>query len=664
MEEFQFIGRTRILEDLQEELGKPGNAVDSHRMLFIYGDPGVGKTAVLDELWRTLDSSAQPHLWLRISKVWDVDSGARAREAFTKGILANRDEHKKTVSTFAREAGRVALSEIESDGFDDQDHSSFEEEFSSSLVPDEDFSVRAARASERTRIWVQLLEDYFVFNNLAGSNGSFLQNPRITIVIDDIDKATPTLVRWITKEFMPLLFYESQRKDLRLIVTSSDEAKLKTIKFPVGERPVESRIEPFTLGEIQGMLERRGLSIDKDLAVYNKTRGFPSDVAKEIQAMVSQRHESELSTVVAKIFRGKEPEQQRWMIHAAYCPFISPESMMLFYKESDAPRVAAAVLKNAQFIDEKMSRGGYHMADYYAEFLREYNERHNPEDHQALLKKAEKFESICSRIPREDSRNWLSRLSVSSFINEDLAKQLFPQDFRKIKQILERDRDYFIKTKFNLKLSPTAADDISTYRGLLSIDDGAEIRERLASIWSRTEEKVQDEITNLQNSIEQEKKKLERTLQDAGKLKRQIEAIREKADKWRKRKKPRTEIPDDVQQGSRLASAVFCEIIGIVIMYFSVLSQSTYTMPLSAVALALMIYGLFMPYSGHTKALAAAVANATPNPFETAESMQKQRMLILRISDLENQKSLLTSRIGKLRKSLHEKDELLQEPFV
>ncbi|MGB0371502.1 MAG: ATP-binding protein [Opitutales bacterium] len=665
MEEFQFIGRTRILEDLQEELGKPGNAVDSHRLMFLYGDPGVGKTAVLDELWRMLDNSAQPHLWLRVSKIQEVGSGARAREAFTKGLMANRDEHKRMVSTFAREAGRVALSDFGVDSLEDGSLAEEEDEQSHSrIADDEDFSVRSARASEKTRIWVQLLEDYFVFNNLAGTDGSFLQNPRITIVLDDVDKAKDEFLRWVTKEFMPLLFYESQRKDLRLIVTASDEAKLKSIKFPIGERPVEQRIEPFTLGEIQGMLERRGLSIDKDLVVHNKTRGLPSKVAQEIQTMVTQKHESELSTVVAKIFRGKEPEQQKWMIQAAYCPFISAESMMMFHSPNDAPRVAAAVLKNSQFVDETLSRGGYHMADYYANFLQEYHQRNDAKLHQEYLNKAERFKAICARIPREDSRQWLSKLSICEYMNEDLAKQLFPEDFRKVKQVLERDRDFFVNTKFNLRLTARTKEDISAYRELLSIEEGGETRDKLKVIWGRTEEKVQDDITNLQNSIEQEKKKLERTRQDSAKLKKQIEAVHEKAEKWRKRRNNKRNLPENVDKGSRLASAVICEIIGIIIMYFSVLFQGPYTIPLSAVALALMVYGLFMPYSGHTKALAAAAASATPNPFESAESQQKQRMLMLRISDLENQRSLLSSRIGKLRRSLHEKDEMLQEPYV
>ena len=250
MEEFHFIGRTRILEDLQEELGKPVNAVDAHRLMVIYGAPGVGKTAVLDELWRTLDNSAQPHLWLRISDVKGVDSGAKAREAFTKGLLANRDEHKRTVQTFAREAGRVALSDF-GGGIDEEAAGQSSDEVSTSTLTDIDFSTRVARASEKTRIWVQLLEDYFIFNNLSGMDGGFLQNPRITMVLDDLDRADDEFKRWVTKEFMPLLFYESQRKDLRLILTASDEQILKKTKVPIGERPVEMTIEPFTLGEIQ-----------------------------------------------------------------------------------------------------------------------------------------------------------------------------------------------------------------------------------------------------------------------------------------------------------------------------------------------------------------------------------------------------------------------------
>ena len=662
MEEFHFIGRTRILEDLQEELGKPGNAVDAHRLMAIYGAPGVGKTAVIDELWRTLDNSAQPHLWLRISDLKNVSSGAKAREAFTKGLLANRDEHKRTVQTFAREAGRVALSEF--GGGVEEETEVAAEEPSSGNIAEIDFSTRVARASEKTRIWVQLLEDYFIFNNLAGLDGGFLQNPRITMVLDDLDRAPQEFVRWVTKEFMPLLFYESQRKDLRLIVTGSDEQMLKKIKLPIGERPVEMTIEPFTLGEIQGMLELRGLSPDKDLAVYNKTRGLPAEVAKEIQAMVSQKHESELSTVVSKVFRGKEPEQQLWMIQAAYLPFVSEESLMLFHKQSDAGRVASFILKNTYLIDETLSRGGSYMIDYYAAFLREHFQRKEPEKHLEFTGKAATFKAICERIPREDSRRWLSKLSICEYVNEDLLKQLFPGDFRRAKNMLERDRDYFVKTKFNLKLSARVHDDMASYREILGMDSDSEIRARLSEIWKITEEKVQDEITNLQNSIEQEKKKLERTNQDLGKLQKQMAGIAEKAEKWRKRRKPKRNLDGNVDKGSRLMSAVICEIVGILIMYFSVLFQGPHTIPLSALALMLMVYGLFMPYAGHEKAMAAAAASATPNPFETAESQRKQRMLTLRASDLANQRSLQSSRIHKLRKSLHEKDEMLQEPYV
>lgn len=114
-----------------------------------------------------------------------------------------------------------------------------------------------------------------------------------------------------------------------------------------------------------------------------------------------------------------------------------------------------------------------------------------------------------------------------------------------------------------------------------------------------------------------------------------------------------------------MLSAVLMEIAGILMLYFSILFKGPYSLPASAVALVLIIYGLFMPYAGGRKGVSLALVDGgTANPFENSESLQKRRMIQLRRSDLENQRSQLNSRILKLRRSLKEQDEILHEPYL
>ena len=663
MEESLFIGRMRIVEDLQLELGRPGHAVDANRFLIISGPAQVGKTALIDHIWKLVTSGHQPHLWLRVPTTDSINSGSKAREALTKGMIANRSEHTRIMSTFAREAGRVALSsEDESGG--DSSHAETDSSGAATAL-DVDFSARVARTSEKTRIWVQLLEDYFLFNNLTDADGNFIQNPRITLVLEDVDKADSEYLRWLMKEFLPLVFYESQKKDIRLIITLSDDDFLKTVRTPIGERPITFNLEPFSMGEIQSMLERRGISPEKDTLIFNKTRGLPGEVAKEIQAMVVQKHEAEISSVVAKVFRGKDEEQKLWMLQAACLPFISEESMSIFHREEEAQKIAPFVLKHGQFIDETASRGGYHLGEYYANILREYCQREHPENYAEYASKCQQFKAICQRIPSADMRRWLSYLSVFRYFSLDLIKEVFPDDYRKIQSVVERGRDFIVSSKHNMHVCASVAKDIEEYKKLTSFTIDKAITDRARAVWERKEEAVQDEITSLQNSIELEKKKLERAHQDLSKIADQIDGIKKSAERWRAIRANRVRLSDVRPSGNRLMSAIIIEIIGILTMYFSILFQGSHTIPMSAVALALMIYGLFMPYSqAQRKAIALAHNTTTSNPFETAENQQKNRMLHLRYADLQNQRGLLNSRITKLRKGLREKDELLQEPYI
>ena len=262
-------------------------------------------------------------------------------------------------------------------------------------------------------------------------------------------------------------------------------------------------------------------------------------------------------------------------------------------------------------------------------------------------------------------RRWLSYLSVFRYFSLDLIKEGFPDDYRKIQSVVERGRDFIVSSKHNMHVCASVAKDIEEYKKLTSFTIDKAIIDRARAVWERKEEAVQDEITSLQNSIELEKKKLERAHQDLSKIADQIDGIKKSAERWRAIRANRVRLSDVRPSGNRLMSAIIIENIGILTMYFSILFQGSHTIPMSAVALALMIYGLFMPYSqAQRKAIALAHNTTTSNPFETAENQQKNRMLHLRYADLQNQRGLLNSRITKLRKGLREKDELLQEPYI
>ncbi|MGF1483044.1 MAG: AAA family ATPase [Opitutales bacterium] len=644
----KFIGRDSEIDRLTRDIGRGfrGNGVPT--VTCVYGPTGIGKSAFLEFFWERISSLQIPSVCIR-AKVPAEGADVRAwLEAITPDIRASHPAIQKRLVRF-RHAFAQKMAYL--------DHGT---------RPPFDPQRPDAALFEwwLTELCVNLIDP-------DQKEGRRISQVRLFWYLDDFERWPPICETWFGV-WLPRVFKahaESCEQRFFTVLEKEPAAVtgFKAIWERVGEVTAPIELAPFSKQQTAAFLESANLPADQLDHAYETTGGVPGRLAEYLDSQSNAGSEQEVS-LVEGVFKGKSQRENQFILWAAHLRWFSRE-FLRFFAGSTTGDDAFAYLKLRLELELTPTSGGYQVSGAVADALTAWHKQRQPEEYEAFERRAQICMDLFHSVGNAADLGILSLLARFRFFNNQLIEQILPTDSKTVRLFIKANPHFFYETEHNQAVADPFRSQFNEYNSLVAHPQERELREKIQNAWNERRDGVLREMHEIDESIQREEKTLEGISEELSKM---------NADNRAKRFDEKlTESPDVKVQFAGPSPAgglsVFCLvgvlglILGVIFLYMGILFADHFSMTYCAVGVMCLVVGLSVPYRRRPQprsAPIAAVSKPRPKAPPPPPSDSNQRLLNMKLTNLENKRSLIIESLARQRQRLAELDSLLCEPYA
>ncbi|MGF1449091.1 MAG: hypothetical protein ACFB20_06705 [Opitutales bacterium] len=644
----KLIGRQAELDHLMHEVGHGASPGSAPPVTSIVGPESIGKSTFLDAIWQRFNDLQIPAVCLRPPVVEGTGDARAWLQDLTQTLKASHPALHGRLTQF-RHAFSQRLAQI-------------------------DHGTQAPFGTNRQEMamlewWTRELHRFCT--DREEDDGRLPLKVRLVWLIDEFERWPAAQEKWFT-EYMAPVFAEFRLACDLHFYTSLEKPPTLTSNFAsfwVGVAQVGKVIElkPFTTEEVSGFIEEAGITDLDAKALFEQTQGNPG----KIHQILEQRRTTQLETDVGQVerlFKGRTNEEREWMLWAAHLRWISRE-FLRFFGGKAAGDAAFACLKLRLELGLTPFNGGYQVNAEVAEALCAWQQIRHPESFERLQRRARVCTDLFEIVGSTPDLEVLSLLSRFRFFNHKLLQQLLPGDSRTVRAFTVEHPEYFFETDNNLAVADTFRTQFREYNALVAHPQERELKRKIEAAWNDRRDAVLREMHEIEDHIKRDEKALDEISVELSKMK-QDDRVRRFDGNDEATPKVKVQFSAEKKSGSAFSglcvAGIVSTVLGIFFLYLGILFTDQFSMTYCALGVMFVGGGITLPQARlpktRTVTMSAVRPKAQAKPKRPSDS--NQRLLNMKLTNLENKRSLTIESLARQRQRFSELDGILCEPYV
>jgi hypothetical protein len=456
--------------------------------------------------------------------------------------------------------------------------------------------------------------------------------------------------------------------DSRILVTTlpGTPAELLTGLFPERGTPLEVTLPPLDIGEVEDWLTHRGLPVELTAEVYAASGGYAGKLEAAAVTVARERQERILISTAEKALEGLAVNERRLVCLAALLPEVDAFSVKALMEDADAALVMA-ILARANWSGCEWKGKSFVLSPAMRQALNRFFETHIAADYRKALPLAEQFAQIQATIPASQDRETLARLCLFNYFNESLLKTVAP-DLAAEAMRLARSGPYCESSGSNFRLKAEVRQMVENYMKLVRMSAPQEDRARITAAWEERRRAIMDGIAKSEVKIKKDEGSLDtirtQIRQMSGPIDKELDRIESIRRKARRQSQRQEKNAGSAPAQGLLIGRWAMQVLGVVIIYVSILLSSKSSIVYVGLGIALIVGGLFVK-GGLLTTSARETAPSAPIPEPDIQQHEKNlRFLNIKRQQLESRHNILAAGIARERTLLREFDRELREPYI
>ncbi len=647
----KLIGRQAELDRLMKEVGHGAQPATTPPVTCVVGPRSIGKSTFLDAAWQRFVDLQIPAVCVRLP-VPAEDGGVRAwLESITPVLRASHPALQARLTQF-RHAFNQRLARL--------DHGT--------NIP---FASDRLEA-EIAEWWTRELHRFITERDDADTDTDELPSQvRMLWFVDDFEHWTSPLERWLNEWMGPVMaeFNEVCATHFFACLEKlpAETASFADVWLGLAESGETIELKPFTREEVAGFIEEASITgLDVD-CLWQDTQGNPG----KLQAILNQRRSEQVESDVDHvegIFKGKNEEEIGWMLWAAHVRWFNRDFLRFFSGKAEGD-AAFAYLKLRLELGLSPINGGFQVSVEVAEALRAWHEIRRPEDFEHLHQRARICTDLFQMVGSGSDLEVLSLLSRFRFFNHKLVEKLLPGDSRTIRAFTQDNPEYFFETDSNVAVADSFRGQFREYNALVPHPQERELSRKIRTAWEECRDCVLREMHEVEEQIKRDEKTLDEISTELGTMKKD-DRVRRYDEKAEQAPKVKVQFSHDNKSGGAFTglcvAGFFATVLGIFFLYMGILFTDQFSMTYCALGVMFVGGGLTLPQTRRPKprkvTMTAVKTKAAPKPKPPSDS--NQRLLNMKLTNLENKRSLTIESLSRQRQRFAELDTILCEPYV
>ena len=617
-----FVGRSRELEGLHKALRRSSQ----QRALLVTGSRGMGKSSLLARYWEDLRSSGAPALWINLSRLPDLREASEVPTALVEALDGSTSSLQGQVATFAQAFGRAIFSAEKEQ-----------------LAENEDLS----KEQLLSRLWTEEFLQIFPLDKTTSGK------PLVYVVIDDLDKVRPNVLDLLQHGYVKKWQDAGVIDSFRFLVTSSSwplpDNATRFVESAAGEDPLLLKMEPLTEAECAELARKRGVSNLSSSDLFAKTKGIPSNVEDELEMQSATRTPFPKETKSGSLPSGLTDQQTQWLSRASCLPDLSMEGLTLFYDGKEAAQ-AFNWLRYSSKLTKPMPNRSLSLDAGTRQAALDWFRQRDPNGAQAAISRAQQFSDFQARVPVEDERRMLLRLSHFLFFDQEALEAIVGETAKEYMQFVKRKPEWFIETANNYQMLPEYRDLCQRFRKLMGKDSvEEEIRQKIKTCWERKKKRHstrKDQLLAEESKYRGELSSVDSEFKSLASARENLVAPQGKA--GRKRKRQLT-----------IGTSKGFLILGVLVLGLSLGMRDLFSVYHTAAGIFLTLAGFFWPMVSTEE----TGPQAQPVNDQFAVETQ-QRVMQFRLNGLETRKSKIRESLAVVYRETRNLEDLLEEPYL
>ena len=632
MDNKTFIGRKAELDAFRTGFSSSGSA----KAFLITGEPGMGKSTLLEEAWPAVASSGEPILWLA-PDLSSANDEAQAAAALARGIDAAPASMRRGLSSFARAYGQATV-ELQRE--------------TAKQGADGETSLGKRLAEE----WFKLLSAEAPELNASGGKA-----PTFVLAADDLDKLPSPAANWLLEHFLPQLDESGLGKNARYLFAGAsrpDGPGGRFMESATANRIIEMPLRPLRAAECAELAKSLGDSAPDGQQLRTFTGGNPGRLKQMIgvPAVHAGFEEDEAdASSSAESLDGFTPEETEQLFRASYLPAFTIDSLSMFFDQRKEASLAFHWLKNNKSAAQLGPGGALSLADDLRQRALSLHASLRPEESSVWRLRADSYLAFTQAFSDSRQRRIPLLLSLFHCFDSDLLKRLFTEhETEDILRFVEAAPDHFEQlSSGSYKLNAESAAVTNQYKEHVYGGgfDEEDLRARAEEVWAEKRQAAENKRNRLDTeraNMEEEILGLEKQIDGLGKLKVAL------IDNFRNPEKRKA------KRHVTFTISMLLVIIGLIGVAASLAFRDMFE-PYHAIAgLFLTLVGFFWPMTSWESAHAIAGSKGMDRfAIET-----QQRMLGHRVGGLNTRINRLRQSVNSIGDDLRGLDESLSHPYL
>jgi|GEM_PF-3141174 hypothetical protein len=456
--------------------------------------------------------------------------------------------------------------------------------------------------------------------------------------------------------------------DSRILVTTlpGTPAELLTALFPERGTPLEVTLPPLDIGEVEDWLAHKGLPVELTTEVYAASGGYAGKLEAAAVTVARERQERQLLFTAEKALEGLAENERRLVCQAALLPEVDAFSVKALMEDADAALVMA-ILARVEWSGCEWKGKSFVLSPAMRQAITRYFETRHVADYRKAQPLADQFAKIHAAIPLSQDRETLARLCLFNYFNEPLLKTVAP-DLAAEAMRLARSGAYCESSGSNFRLKAEVRQLVENYMKLVRLGAPQEDRARITAAWEERRRAIMDGIARSEAKIKKDEGNLDtirtQIRQMSGPIDKELDRIESIRRKARRQSQRQEKNANDAPAQGILIGRWAMQILGVVIIYVSILLSSKSSIVYVGLGIALIIGGLFVK-GGLLTTTARETAPSVPIPEADIQQHEKNlRFLNIKRQQLETRQNALAAGIARERTLLREFDRELREPYI
>lgn len=631
-----FIGRRSELDLLIKELSRMNTSRNEKRLITLTGPVGVGKRSLLTAFWKGREENLP---CLRVSpgkgEVQSEEGEIGWVHRLTDGLQANQATLELAV-TQMRARWEEAAAELSSG-----------EESSMGNLHTFDTALST---------WVEIFSELFILHP------AHRQNLQIIFEIHDFDQFSVGARQSLSALLgQPLSRYRVS-PDIRFLLTCQQSPKhsydLHTYWKPFVDHYQELAVAPLTVEEVAAWLDAEELPSDIAESLHKRTEGMPGKLPEAAEALLDELNREKWIEQASALLKGKSDSQVLGLCRAALLGEISEDSLRVFM---DAPQAREFVkwVSTRPELRLRTQGGAFFLPRELQRAFVRFFEHSYAADYKRDKVKAVAFAEALEALGPPTDRKMLTQLAPFTYFNREVLAEIHGTASRFLIEFAENSPGRFDHRNGNFKINNATRRLLDRYLSITRQEPGEDLSRRINECWARARENILARRAQAEAQLKGQEKAMEDVRRAMLKLQKEMQAER---DKMQRLLNPAEDRRSRHSAGGKsVGGSVLLQIVGVGILYVSLLMVEKFTVVYAGVGVAFIFAGLFLQTK---KSPVTAPSSGTSKPVVNTAAFEKNlEFMGHKQTQLQNKIKALRGKFQQNQAEIREFDSLLREPY-